>query len=160
METSLYPVRFDFDDSAFHKSLQSACTLTEELDMNEIDSAIATEASQREKLVSWLSKVLNGRKQCHLVYRASHNGWSDQKFQEIADKISDPVLLLAKTEDGHIFGGFQSTTWKRTNSFAGADSFLFALASGVEGSESVFVDNCQDEEMSSCSTLPRICASL
>jgi hypothetical protein len=142
MESSLFPVRFSFDSARFEQALRESCSLTEQLDMNPLESAIVVDEKERSTLIGWLSRVLNGRKQCSLVYRATHNGWNDQKLQEIAERIGDPVLFVGKTDQGHVFGGFQSSPWSKANSFSGQDSFLFSLDSGSSGRGPVLVENC------------------
>jgi len=153
METSLYPIRFDFDQQQFAAALAKVYSVSEHLDVGVIDSCIASDEG-KEQLVKWLSRVLCGRKQISLVYRASHNGWSDQKLHEICERISDPVLVIGKTDSGHVFGGYQSGSWKKTNSFMGKDSFLFSLSDG-KTREAILIENSQFDELKQFQYSPR-----
>jgi len=106
------------------------------------------------QVVTWMSRIITGKKECTLVYRASHNGWNDQKFHEICEKLSDPVLLIGKMENGHIFGGFQMTPLPKTNSFMGKESFLFSLSDGNERAP-ILIENNQLDELKQFSYSPK-----
>jgi hypothetical protein len=129
METSLSPMKFGFELNKFVGAIESAGAIVEQLDLGQVSSNVMN-AAMIEQVTFWLSKEMAGRKECTLVYRASHNGWSDQKFIEIAEKLSEPSLIVGRTETGYVFGGFQMTPRRKSNSFSGKESFLFSLDNG------------------------------
>lgn len=134
MESSLCPMKFGFELGKFKSVIENIGCIVEQLDLGDVESSILGKESL-SKLTFWLSREIGGRKECTLVYRASHNGWSDQKFFEISGKISEPTLIVAKTESGKVFGGFQFVPRKKSNSFTGKEAFLFSLGNGNEDSE-------------------------
>ena len=111
--------------------------------MNEIKSSLADEESTKV-LKSWLSKYIQGKKQCNLVYKASHPtyGWSDKNFQVKSSLLRESaVVIIIKTESGHVAGGFRNLPWNSSFvninsnqfeyfSFDGNQSFVFSLSDG------------------------------
>lgn len=80
-------------------------------------------AQQQEKIQEWL-----GNKKLELLYSASRDGFSSVTFHKYCDS-KGPTLVIVKSEMGYLFGGYTSTSWDQTESFKGAESFLFSLTS-------------------------------
>ena len=62
-----------------------------------------------------------------LIYRASAQGWSSAAFNATIRNKS-ATLILAKSEGGHVFGGYAAAPWAANNTQVQAPgAFLFAL---------------------------------
>ena len=75
---------------------------------------------------NWISE--NSHITCSLLYRMSEDGNSFDTFHNKCDN-QYPALFIAKTNDGHIFGGYTSIGWNnRSDSYLTDDkSFLFSI---------------------------------
>lgn len=62
--------------------------------------------------------------------------------------------MIGKTDNGYVFGGYQSVPWKKTNSFMGRDSFLFSLTDG-KSRPPILIENNQFDEMKQFQYSPR-----
>ena len=63
-----------------------------------------------------------------MIYSATLNGDSSQKFHELCDNQAN-TLVIIKTENNNIFGGFASKTWNSMELGRKKDlkSFLFSI---------------------------------
>ena len=46
-----------------------------------------------------------------LIYRASEHGFNNKAFHEYSN-IKDPTLIIMKSIDGWIFGGYTTQSWQ------------------------------------------------
>ena len=69
-----------------------------------------------------------------LIYRASRDNFSNEAFHNKCDK-SGPTLIVLKTEQDHVLGGYTNTPWQSSGIYLAANgglmkankAFLFAL---------------------------------
>lgn len=120
---------FEFNMGKFEVSLREASKIREKLELDKIDSNLASE-EQLQALTSFLATQIQGKKQCSLVYKASQLGWSEKKFHSRLAGLSEPTFFIATTEGGHIVGGFRTIPWDGSNSVEGPGAFLFSLGDG------------------------------
>ena len=67
---------------------------------------------------------------CKLLYRVSHLGPSTELFHKLCDN-KGPTLLFVKTATGHIFGAFNSLSFKSISKYElSYDNFLFSISDG------------------------------
>jgi len=99
-------------------------------------------------------KILSSHEICHLIrlcdfgkpkiwrllYRASDDGFESKKFHEKCDNIGS-TLVIVKTTNGNVFGGFTTqawssncTEWKRDD-----NAFLFSLKNLENRPEKLFI---------------------
>ena len=53
-----------------------------------------------------------GDYQWKLIYRASEHGYTAKSFHEHCDNVRGPTLVVIKSTNGWIFGGFTTQSWK------------------------------------------------
>ena len=97
------------------------------------DSIILKE-SKKEK--EFLSKIFewSGYSKMELIYRGTRDGTTSIIFHDKCDN-QGPTIILYKNENGYIFGGYASISWKSEGSYLKApNSFIFTLTNihGIE----------------------------
>ena len=70
------------------------------------ESTILEGTQYDDKLRNWV-----GDYQWRLIYRASKHGYSASSFHSHCD-YSEPTLIIIKSTDGWIFGGYTTQSWK------------------------------------------------
>ena len=60
------------------------------------------------KLREWLGSDYKWR----LLYRASEHGYTATSFHECCDDVKGPTLVIIKSNEGWIFGGYTTQSWK------------------------------------------------
>ena len=76
-----------------------------------------------------LMKRINHIKKFHLLFRASENEYSAQKFHEKCDD-QGATLTIIESNWGNLFGGYSSKSWKSDKGYIeDKDSFLFLIKS-------------------------------
>ena len=73
------------------------------------DSQIIASRLQGNQIMTWLEEV-NRRSKPKLLYRASRDGWKGQSFHFRSDDY-DHTLVVVKTREGYIFGGYSDQSW-------------------------------------------------
>ena len=91
------------------------------LDSNIIDSS----PHYNERLITWLREV-NRKSVPKLLYRASRDGWQTHSFHSLCDAYKH-TLVVVKTNQGYIFGGYSNQSWKGFGFKKSDRSFLFTL---------------------------------
>ena len=82
-----------------------------------------------------------------LLYRASDDGFSSDKFHEKCDGIKN-TLTIIKTTNENIFGGFTGAAWNSNNEYIhDTNSFIFSL---VNQSSAPFKSKCIKNKYSIC----------
>ena len=76
------------------------------LDRPPIDSKII-DANQILKIVEWLG---TDKLDLELLYRGSENGFEAPLFHQKCDNKGS-TLVLIKSENGNLFGGFTTKSW-------------------------------------------------
>ena len=83
-----------------------------------------------------LQHYTNTKINLDLIYRASRDGDTSQKFHELCDDKDNGILIVYKTDKNIIFGGFSNAKWcsyskeddpKIGQNFTGTVNFLFQL---------------------------------
>ena len=59
-----------------------------------------------DKLREWA-----GDYQWKLLYRASEHGYTAKSFHECCDNVKGPTLVIIKSSEGWIFGGYTTQSW-------------------------------------------------
>ena len=60
-----------------------------------------------DKLREWI-----GDYKWRLLYRASEHGYTGKSFHEYCDDVKGPTLIVIKSSEGWIFGGYTTRSWK------------------------------------------------
>jgi len=81
--------------------------------------------SEKQLIFNWIGNNVND---INLLYRMSEDGNSFKTFHDKCDN-QYPALFIAKTREGHKFGGYTSIGWnsKSNGYFLDEKSFLFSL---------------------------------
>jgi len=82
-------------------------------------------AAQKQSLIDFLEspKSLNTT----LLYKASRDGFGAAAFHQKCD-ASFPTLVIVRSTEGHLFGGYATATWSGSQYRNDAGCFLFSLA--------------------------------
>lgn len=96
----------------------------------EMESKIIMDHGMKGQIKIWLASV-NKRTEPMLLYRASRDGWDAADFHKHSD-AKGATIVLVKTTEGYIFGGFTDVAWSAPFSVFGnykssQNSFLFSL---------------------------------
>ena len=83
-----------------------------------IESSLLIDNKHDSVLKKWI-----GNYQMKLVFRASEHHFSGQEFLDVYNKIKGPTLIIIKSTDGWLFGGYTAQSWKESSSFYGGISF-------------------------------------
>jgi hypothetical protein len=74
-----------------------------------------------KKINSWLP---GGNKIGNLLYKASRDGWSPEKFHELCDSAFG-TITIARLTDGRVLGGYNPEDWSGNQTKNPDDVFLF-----------------------------------
>lgn len=119
-------------ESKYNKLMNSFINL---LDLN-LDSNIVKEPDDLVFIKNSFSEYFNKKIKFKLLYRASRDGDTGQKFHEICDNKEGGILILYHTVENIIFGGFSNAKWisysnpeKKSagQNFSGNVNFLFQI---------------------------------
>ncbi len=61
---------------------------------------------------SYLREWLGNDYKWRLLYRASEHGYTGKSFHEYCDDVKGPTLIVIKSSEGWIFGGYTTRSWK------------------------------------------------
>ena len=95
----------------------------------EFESEILSSEDQ-QRLKTWIQHELCPSKHCTgiLRFRATRDGFAPANFHQKCDG-KGPTVVSAKSEGGHIFGGYAETARDSSNQYKSCrDSFLFRLS--------------------------------
>jgi len=123
-----------------------------------LDSQIIESDSEKDQVMRWLEEVNRRPSEPKLLYRGSQHGWDVSSFHSKCDN-NQHTLVVVKTVEGYVFGGYSDQTWNCNNfevqSKWSSSSFLFSLKcyaglsptkmkikSGYEGYAIYANDNC------------------
>lgn len=80
-------------------------------------------------------------KKWRLIYRASEHGFSAADFHSKCDNVSN-TLTVIKSSCNHIFGGYTSVAWDKSNAYkTDSNAFLFSLVNSENKPEKLMVKN-------------------
>ena len=98
-----------------------------ELEKNNYESKIITTEKQLNLIKSGINNSNNKNLKLKLVYRASTDGDTSDKFHSKCDGIS-PTIEIFKTTDDFIFGGYTDIKWDNNScDKKGENTFLFSF---------------------------------
>ena len=108
---------------------QSGVFLDEGDDHIMFDSQILS-SEDHQKLKNWIQHESCPSKHCtgNLLFRATRDGFAPVNFHQKCDGRG-PIVVIAKSAGGHIFGGYTETAWDNSSNWKNcSDSFLFRLS--------------------------------
>ena len=62
-----------------------------------------------------------------LLYRASEHDYTSKSFHEYCDNVKGPTLVVIKSNEGWVFGGYTTQSWKCIHSNKFGSIFLYDL---------------------------------
>jgi len=97
----------------------------------EFDGSKILSEQNKRTLTQWCEVGPNNKykkkKKWALAYSATRDGFSASTFHKLCDSRG-PSVTVARTTDGFIFGGYNSSSWSSTTCWkAATDTFLFSL---------------------------------
>ena len=73
-----------------------------------------TKVLENSEYDNYLSEWLGNDYKWKLLYRASEHGYSGESFHEYCDD-EGPTLIIIKSSEGWIFGGYTTQSWRPNN---------------------------------------------
>ena len=64
-----------------------------------------------KKYDSYFKEWLGNDYQWKLIFRASEHGYTAESFHECSDNVKGPTLVIIKSSEGWIFGGYTTRSW-------------------------------------------------
>lgn len=90
------------------------------------ESTTVSQALITPELCSILPRIRSGI----LLYRPSRDGYSPENFHRLCDS-KGPTLILVKTSDNYVFGGYNPLSWINENMYNETeDAFIFSVSDG------------------------------
>ena len=83
-------------------------------------SSIITEKQQLESFNGWFAEE---DRKWRLVYSGSKDGWESRDFHQCCDSYSE-TLIVVKSENDHIFGGYGASPWTCSGKLVSCVSFF------------------------------------
>ena len=117
---------YEFKICSIYKENISPWTEINKFKTNNLDSIILKDLP---KINEYIKKLLEWTKskKMELIYRATRDGTTPQKFHDFCDN-KGPTIILFKNEKGNVFGGLASMSWSNSGGYKSApDSFIFTL---------------------------------
>jgi hypothetical protein len=93
-----------------------------------IDSLILSNCSQQKKLFSLCECPVDQK--WNLIYRASEDGFEPVSFHTKCDSKPN-TLVIIKSTNGNVFGGYTEQTWNHGGCKADPNSFIFSLINKI-----------------------------
>jgi hypothetical protein len=113
--------KFDKNNEKIKKSILGESTVINK----KMNSAFLSEKYQTEQLMSLCEFPV--RQKWDLIYRATQDGFEAFKFHTKCDNKSN-TLVIVKSANGNVFGGYTEKTWKHTGSYKDdSNAFIFSL---------------------------------
>ena len=117
---------YEFKICLIYKKQTSPWTEIQKFKTNNLDSIILKDLPKNnvyiKKMLEWTKS-----KKMELIYRATRDGTSPQKFHDFCDNKGATIILF-KNEKGNIFGGYASISWSKSGGYKSApESFIFTL---------------------------------
>ena len=78
-----------------------------------ISSIIRNDFDNQIKLVNWIEQKLNKNIILELIFKMTENGFTAKDFHHYCDN-KGPTLILIKTSNDEIIGGFTTLNWETT----------------------------------------------
>ena len=78
-----------------------------------ISSIIRNDFDKQIKLVNWIEQKLNKNIILELIFKMTENGFTAKDFHHYCDN-KGPTLILIKTSNNEIIGGFTTLNWETT----------------------------------------------
>ena len=78
-----------------------------------VSSIIRNDFDKQIKLVNWIEQKLNKNIILELIFKMTENGFTAKDFHHYCDN-KGPTLILIKTSNDEIIGGFTTLNWETT----------------------------------------------
>ena len=119
-------INYEFKICSIYKEQNSIWAEIQKFKTNNLDSIILKDLP---KINDYIKKLLEWTKskKMELIYRATRDGTTPQKFHDFCDN-KGPTIILYKNEKGNVFGGYTSISWSNNGGYKSApESFIFTL---------------------------------
>ncbi|GBC27290.2 carbohydrate-binding module family 13 protein [Rhizophagus irregularis DAOM 181602=DAOM 197198] len=116
-------------------SNKSRPRMTKEIKSITVESKIIT-SHHAELILKWVNRLeitdkLTSSYEFKLLFRASRDGHSQDKFHEICDFKSRTVTIVKVKDSNEILGGYNPAEWRSDNEYGTTkDSFMFSFING------------------------------
>ncbi len=70
-------------------------------------SAVVSDTQYDGYLREWLGDDYKWK----MIYRASEHGYTTRSFHECCNHVQGPTLIVIKSTNGYIFGGYTTQSW-------------------------------------------------
>ena len=126
IDNLLQNTNYEFKICYIYKEHISLWTEIQKFKTNNLDSIILKDLPKNNEYIKKLLEWTKSKKM-ELIYRATRDGTTAQKFHDFCDN-KGPIIILFKNEKGNAFGGYASIPWSNSGEWKSApDSFLFTL---------------------------------
>jgi len=137
---------YEFKICSIYKENISPWTEIKKFKTNQFDSIILKDSSYINEYIKKLHEWSKSKKM-ELIYRATRDGTTPQKFHDFCDN-KGPIIILFKNEKGNIFGGYSSISWSNSGDYKSApDSFLFTLTNIHYSAPTQFLSKNDNKEL-------------
>jgi hypothetical protein len=119
------PRKIKTDNNTFYNLINEIKCLNEKIDLLEnkindktkmffnVSSIIRNDFNKQIKLVNWIEQKLNKNIILELIFKMTENGFTAKDFHHYCDN-NGSTLILIKTSNGEILGGFTPLNWEAT----------------------------------------------
>jgi len=88
------------------------------------ESILMKEEFPKYQILAWMAKKYTNTQ---LLYRATRDGFDSSAFHRLCDN-KGPTVVIIKTKDDRIIGGYTTATWEGASHYKNADEcFVFNL---------------------------------
>ena len=117
---------YEFRICSFYEKMSSSWSEIRKIKTNDkdIDSIILFESQKENEFINQIKEWCGNKK---LEYRGTRDGTTSKKFHEKCDD-KGPTITLYKNDNGSIFGGYASISWKSEGEYKKTkDCYIFTL---------------------------------
>ena len=137
---------YEFKICLIYKENISPWTEIQKFKTNNFDSIILNDLPKINEYIKKLHEWTKSKKM-ELIYRATRDGTTPQKFHEFCDN-KGPTIILFKNEKGNVFGGYASISWSNSGDYQSApDSFIFTLTNIHNTEPTKFLSKKDNKEL-------------
>ena len=137
---------YEFKICSMYKENISPWTEIQKFKTNNFDSIILKDLPKNNEYIKKLLEWTKSKKM-ELIYRATRDGTTTQKFHEFCDNKGSTIILF-KNEKGNAFGGYASIPWSNSGGWKSApDSFIFTLTNIHNTEPTQFLSKNDNQEL-------------
>jgi hypothetical protein len=146
IDNLLQNTNYEFKICSNYKEFISPWTEIQRFKTNNLYSIILKDLSKNNEYIKKLHEWTKSKKM-ELIYRATRDGTTPQKFHEFCDN-KGPTIILFKNEKGNVFGGYASISWSNSGNYKSApDSFIFTLTNIHNTEPTQFLSKNDNQEL-------------